>query len=374
MIYLDNAATTKFKPKHAMQKLMDLNMDSCNFSRSTHKQALSISQQILDFREYIKSCINVNSNKIIFTYNCSEALNMAILGHSKIYKKPIHIISTAFEHNSTLRPIHNLYCENKAYYTIIYPEKNLLIDVDKIYKSITDNTKMIVVNHTSNVTSSCIDLDKLKDICSQKKVKLIVDAAQSFGHEFIDFSGIDAMCIASHKALCGPQGVGILILDKNMEILPIKYGGVGINSQDLNQPNIYPDGFEVGTQNAPCILSLFESFKYVYKNKEKINRKICTLSYYLHSKLKSLKNYKVIGIDNAACFLLLSLKSDQNLLYDYLNENDVYTRFGLHCAPIIHSYLNTIKTGAVRISIGYNNTLDEMDKLVYLLSIFDNIY
>lgn len=373
MIYLDNAATSKFKPQSCIDAMTYYLKNSANYSRATHSQACEIFNKVLQFRKYIKETTNAcNLNKIIFTHNCTDALNMAILGHAKLYKKPIHIITSAFDHNSTLRPIHYLYKENKAYMSVIYPKKDLTISVDEIYKSITPNTKMIIINHMSNVISSKIDLNKLIDISMQKKVHLIVDSAQSFGHEFIDTKNISALAIAPHKGLHAPQGVGILILNETMEIEPIKFGGSGINSEWLDQPKIYPDGFEVGTQNAPCILATFESYKYTYENSKNINKKIETLSFYLHQKLKEIKDIKTIG--EGATFLILHKNAAQEDLFDFLNKNGICARFGLHCAPLAHSALSTLKSGATRISIGYNNNLNEMDEFISILRAFNKIY
>lgn len=374
MIYLDNAATSRFKPLSMAKPILKTIYNSANFSRATHLDALNIATDIALFRETILKYFNVeNTHRTIFTSSCSEALNMAILGYADLYKKPFHIITTAFDHNSSLRPIEHLRLSKKAYYTIIYPNNNLVIDIDSFEKAINANTKLIVINHMSNVTGSYIELNKIKNIAQKYSIPIILDIAQSAGHLSFSLDGIFAACIAPHKGFHAPQGIGCLIIHKNANLAPIKFGGSGINSESLDQPTIIPDGYEVGTLNSPGIIGFINSFNYTINNFETINNKISNLSIYLLDKLFHLKHFSVYSYKDSP---IVSIKHNHlvsSKIGEYLNEHNIAVRCGLHCAPLIHAHLGTIKEGLTRISLGYNNEVEDIDKLYECLTTLDNI-
>lgn len=374
MIYFDNAATSKFKPLIMAKEILKTIYNSSNFSRASHKDALYLATEIALFRQDLLSYFNVlNTHEIIFTASCTDGLNMAILGYASNFKKPFHIISTAFDHNSSLRPIEHLRLTKKAYYTIIYPDNNLEINIDNIEKSITPNTKLLVLNHMSNVTGSYLNISKIKEISKKYSIPVVLDIAQSAGHLNFSLDGIAAASIAPHKGFHSPQGLGCLIIDKNFNLSPIKFGGSGINSESLSQPNIMPDGYEVGTINAPGIIGFKSGFKYTIENLDKIHSKIDNLSLRLHHKLQSLKNFEIFSYKNSPIISIKHKYFPSSKVSEFLDSKDIATRSGLHCAPIIHSYLGTIKQGLTRISIGYNNSENDIDYLMDMLTFLDNL-
>lgn len=376
MIYLDNASTTNHKPLSVRwQAIKSLTKKFCaNPGRSAHKLSLNASNEVFETRMLVNEFFNVNCiEHVVFTSGCTEALNTAIFG---VTKKGDHVIITANEHNSVARPLKKLESQGIISLTILPVDENYHIKLTDLEKAIQPNTKLVVVNHTSNVVGATQDIESIGKICRKHKIIFMVDTAQSAGHQKIDMQkqNIDILCSAGHKGLLAMQGVGVLCYQENIEIKPLKFGGTGTFGELLLPPNTPPESMEAGTSATPNIMSLKAGIKYVQKHFEKINTKISVLTKYLIDNLLSLENVKLYTkpdcLNGVVSFVLTNHEPSE--VVDYLNQKGICIRSGLHCAPLVHEHLGTIKTGGtIRVSISHYNKKREIDKLIKYLKQMD---
>lgn len=374
MIYLDNAATSKYKPQ-AVIKAMTQNLeDSCNYSRGSYNEALNKSLEIEHIRNFIKKSLNAQSyHELIFTPSCTDGLNQIIFGLLSNIQNA-HVIITTFEHNAVLRPLYMLVKNNNLQITVLRPERTKYIEPNQIEREIKDNTKLIITTHMSNVTGTITNIDRIGIIAKKYSIPYLVDVAQSIGHLKIDLKNIDFISAPAHKSLHGPQGIGFIIANKNYPLLHTRFGGSGINGESIYQPDIYPDGYEVGTQNTPGIFGLYEGFKFTYNNFNKINEQILFLSNILYSEIKKLDNIIIYSEKNSPIISIVHKSKDASDLANILNQNNIAIRSGLHCAPLTHKYLKTSTSGLVRMSIGLNNTDKDIKNVLNLLHRLNRIY
>lgn len=369
MIYLDNAATSKHKPRSVKTALLEgITTYSANPGRGGHFASIKTGEKIFEVRQKIKKFFNAPSDSsVIFTSGCTEALNLALIGSKQENK---HIIITTNEHNSVLRPANFLKKHYNINYTIVTPDKNGKINPKQILLNILPSTYLIVVNHTSNVTGATSDINTIGEIAKSHNLLFLVDAAQSAGHEKINIStsNINLLAIAGHKGLLGPQGVGCLVVSKNVKLQPYKFGGTGTFSEDVNQPTDMPEGFEVGTIATPNIIALGAGITYVEKNFSKINKKIYNLTTYLLNELKEIKQinlYSNNAKSGVVSFEIIDF--DSNELCNILSEKfKICIRGGLHCTPLIHKHLHN-SSGLARLSISHKNTKQQIKKLIFAL-------
>ncbi len=368
MIYFDNSATSRFKPKCVIEEYNRFVLNSCNSGRSGHKDCIQVATKVLLARESIKKWLEANDDyEVIFTSNCTQALNMAILG----YVTPnSHVITTVYEHNSVLRPLQFLQDNYGVKVTYLSPDLTGFIKASDLEAAITDDTKLVVVNQTSNVTGFSQDIEEIGKITKKHNIKLLVDTAQSLGHEPIEMQhmNIDMLASCGHKGIHGMQGVGILVIKKDIALKHILFGGTGTDSDVLTQPDHMPEGYECGTINTGGILSLSKAFDWTYSNFATLNRHYKYLSSEI---LYGLKSMPKITCYSDFPSTVISIKADgysSNEVAEHLNNHNIAVRSGLHCAPKIHSHLGTIEDGLCRISIGYNNSINDCHTLLNALS------
>ena len=206
----------------------------------------------------------------------------------------------------------------------------------------------------------------------QKKhnIKLLIDTAQSLGHEQIDVTRFDIDMLAScgHKGIHGMQGTGFLLVKKDIVLKHIKFGGTGTDSDLLEQPNHYPEGYECGTINTGGIIALYKAFDWTYSNFMQLNRHYKYLSGEIIYGLKSMPKVTCYSDFPSAVISIQVDGLSSSEVAEVLNNHNIAVRSGLHCAPKIHQYLGTIDDGLCRISIGYNNTLSDCHNLLSVLS------
>ncbi len=368
MIYLDNAATTHKKPisvKLATAKAIRL---SANPGRGGHKLSIKAGNEVFKARQTINNFLNAyGEENIIFCYNCTDALNLVLLGG---IASGSHVITSVFEHNSVLRPLKKLEADGKIELTIIKPQNKTNITINDIKSSIKQNTSAVCLSHISNVTGAEIDLTEIGLFLKEKNIMFIVDAAQSAGHKQIDMqkSGISAICLAGHKGLYGLSGIGVLAFDPQaIKINPIRFGGTGTHSAELTQNFDSPEVYESGTVNLVGIMALNSGVKFVSKRLNKIENKINNLSSMALNNIDKSKYTIYTKTKNGVIsFNHKTLNSGE--VAEILNNNKICVRAGLHCAPLMHTYLNTLSSGAVRASIGYFNTKHQIKKFVNILN------
>ncbi len=368
MIYLDNSASTYIKPKEVIKAVNEsMLLYTANPGRSGHKASIKTALKIEETREKLAQYFNVESGQnIVFTSNCTQALNLAILGSCK---SDGHVICTENEHNSVLRPLEFLKSCGKIDYSIAYQKNKHGITLSDILPLIKDNTYMIICNHISNVNGSIADIENIGKYCYEHNIISLIDGAQSCGHITIDMkkTKIDYYTVAGHKGFYAPQSIGCLIMNNNYRPEPITFGGTGTNSLELYQPDIYPERLESGTISTPLILGLGAGLDFVKNNFEEITNKIDDLTTYLNYELTKIGIKTYTEPENSFGVVAFNIKNlDSNEVADILNEKyDICVRGGFHCAPIKHKALGTINQGAVRVSISYFNTFSEIQRLIY---------
>nr|WP_312214889.1 aminotransferase class V-fold PLP-dependent enzyme [Clostridioides sp.] len=373
MIYFDNAATTYPKPEEVYDAVYDCMKNYCaNPGRAGHKLAMKSARKIYDARENLAKLFNVdNPMTIVFTHNATDSLNLAIKG---VLKKGDHVITTSMEHNSVIRPIKAL--ESKGVEnTIVECDKDGFLNPEDVEKAIKENTKLIVTTHASNVCGTLVDIKSVGGIAKKHGILYLVDASQTAGVYNIDVKdmNIDMLAMPGHKCLFGPQGTGVLYVREDLKLDILKEGGTGSKSEELTQPELFPDKYESGTHNTPGIVGLNEGVKFVLdKGIEKIREHEEELCQYMLDKLKEIENIEIYGPEDSkkrAAVIAMNIgdmdSGEVTFILD--NEYDIATRSGIHCSPLAHTTLGTLGQGAVRFSIGYFNTTYDIDKAIKAL-------
>ncbi|AJG99480.1 cysteine desulfurase [Clostridium beijerinckii] len=369
MIYLDNAATSFPKPSEVYNEVLKcMKSYAANPGRSSYDMAIKAASKIMETREEICKLFNIPSPfNLIFTSNATEALNIGIKG---VLEKGDHVISTVIEHNSVLRPLHSL-SENGVEVTLVSADKAGYVNIRDIKEVINKNTKMVIINHVSNVLGSVQDIKNIGNLLKSKGIIFMLDASQSVGSIPIDVeeNNIDLLAFSGHKGLLGPQGTGGLFIREGIKLKNFKEGGTGSNSHFMIQPDFMPDQFESGTLNTPGIAGLGEGIKFINRigidNIQKCEKELIS---YLLEELKKLSYVKIYGSDSVkrkGSVISFNIDGiDASIVGDQLNEEGIAVRTGYHCAPLIHELIGTEYAGTVRISPGYFNTFDDIEKLL----------
>lgn len=366
-VYFDNAATSFHKPKEVQVAVLNAIKNlTANPGRSGHELSQKVAEKIFIARENLKDFFGAKNYELIFTKNCTEALNLAIFG---TLKKGDHVITTCYEHNSVLRPLERL---KSCGVEVTILDCNLENFHKNFETKIKENTRMVITTFVSNVTGEICDVKAVNKICKTHNIKHLVDGAQASGHIDINLQNLDCdfFAFAGHKGLLSITGVGGLFV-KNLENLtPIIFGGTGTDSENLVQPTDSIEGFEAGTISTISILSLDAGVKFLKENFSKILEKECKLGDFLYKKLKNIKNLDVFSKKSSLNVFSFNVKNfDSATVTNILNEEfKICVRAGLHCAPLIHKRNKTLDVGAVRVSIDFNNSFEEIEYLIFALN------
>ncbi|MBO5851578.1 MAG: aminotransferase class V-fold PLP-dependent enzyme [Clostridia bacterium] len=367
MIYLDNAATGGFKPNSVLETAISaVKYLNANPGRSGHRLSKTGAEFIYLARKKVSEFFNNKEiERVIFTKNCSEALNVAIYG---ILKKGDHVITTCFEHNSVLRPLFTLKNKGIISLTVVSPENKEYITKNDIEKALNSNTKLVIVNHISNVTGKVNNVKNIGEFLKDKPPYFMVDGAQSAGHIKIDMQklNVDILAVAGHKGLYAIQGSGALIFNKKVDISTSFQGGTGTETFNLLQPDCYPEKLEAGTLNLPAICSLEEGIRYVENSLEYLETRLNEMTDYLIKKLNQINSVKVYSTKNPAGIVAFSIDNyPSTTASERLSEEfDIAVRGGFHCAPLMHKFLNTEDEGLIRVSLSPHNTKRDLFLLI----------
>ncbi|MGJ9385305.1 aminotransferase class V-fold PLP-dependent enzyme [Salipaludibacillus sp. CF4.18] len=369
MIYLDQAASSFPKPASVAQAMADaVNTYGANPGRSGHQLSRQASFIIEETRSELKDMFQAPSvERIIFTSNATTALNQAIAGLS--WEKGDHVITTVLEHNSVRRPLERLRTEIGINVDYIGLEGNW---TEEISKKITKQTKLVVVTHGSNVTGQILPIQEIGQLVSEYDALFCVDGSQTAGILPISMKEmrIDMLAVPGHKALLGPQGVGVLLVGTKVELKPLYVGGTGSQSEKPEQPCLWPIGWESGTMNTPGIAGLLKGILEVQsKGITDIHEHEKQLTSKLIQGLKKIDSITVYGPEEGedrlgvVSFQLDSIDSHEiAIILD--NHYQIAVRAGLHCSPMIHQKYQTTTGGLVRVSVGIYNTENEIIKFL----------
>lgn len=373
MIYFDNSASSFVKPKSVQKAVLNaLNLYTANPGRSGHKQALKTAMEVENVRNIIAHHVGTTADNIVFTLNCTDALNLAILGS---FLPGGHVICTENEHNSVVRPLEHLkQCDSSFSYSVATQTQKNGITWQDIEKHLTDKTYMVICNHISNVNGDIADIVDIGKHLKELNITFLVDGAQSGGHFQYDMQEmrISMLALAPHKGFYAPQGVGCLCLDGKTKLEPIRFGGTGTNSLEFIQPETSPERYESGTINTPAILGFGEGVKFVEENFKYIQEKLEDLTTYLHYELSKLPIDIYTKTENTSGVLAFNIPNvDSTEVATYLDEKwNICVRSGYHCAPLKHQALGTLDQGAVRVSLSFFNTYQEVEKFVFAIKTF----
>lgn len=369
MIYLDSSATSFLKPPQVAEAVFRSFNTIGNAGRGAHAPTLNASRLIYDTREKLAALFGTpDPSRIAFTCNATEALNIAI--HGAIHPGE-HVITTACEHNSVLRP---LYLKEKegTELTIIPADKKGRIRYDLLESSVKSNTSAIVLTHASNLSGNVTDLAFVSNFAKKHGLLLIVDASQTAGSLPINVvkMGIDILCFTGHKGLFGPQGTGGLYVREGLTLSPLKSGGSGIHSFDRQHPADMPTALEAGTLNGHGIAGLNAGLDYILSTGVKnIHAKEISLARRFVNGISDISDLKLYGdIDAPLRTPIISLNignmssaSVSDILWE---DYEICVRAGAHCAPLMHKTFGTEKQGAVRFSFSCFNTEAEIDAAI----------
>lgn len=378
MIYLDNAATTSPKPQQVISAVTSGMLMSANPGRSGHDMSMRASEKVFEVRQKLADFFNCPSaENVVFTQNCTQALNTAIRG---LTSKGDHVITSCFEHNSVSRVLERLKQEGKITYDVarVYPSDRQKT-VNSFRSLIKDNTSMIVCTHASNVFGNVLPIEEIGKLAQLKNLKFVVDAAQTAGILEIDMKkiGISALCLPCHKGLYASMGTGALLLNDNVVPEALVFGGTGSESMKITQPELLPDRLESGTLNLPGIMSIGAGIDFVsaygIKKIHEYEINLCTELYnYLYNSSLSEIYTELSPQDSVAtiAFNVKGLHSEE--VAEALNKDGICVRAGYHCAYLAHKYAETENTGAVRISVGVFNRKNEIKKLINSVNKIEN--
>ena len=377
MIYLDNAATSWPKPlqvKEAMIRYIE--KVGANPGRSGHLLSVEAARILYEARETLANLFHVRDPlRIVFTLNATESINLALKG---LLKPGNHIITSAMEHNSVMRPLREL--EKKGIALSILPCSNKgRLDPKEVGTNIRPNTTMVVLNHASNVTGSLLPVEEVALITRKHDLLLLVDAAQTAGAYPIDVEkdGIDLLAFTGHKSLYGPQGTGGLVIGDRVnekEMVPLKQGGTGSRSEFEEQPDFLPDRFESGTPNGVGIAGLLAGTQFVLeRGVEQIRQEESKLMDKLIGGLREIPQVRLYSGENreariATFSFNLRQRSPSDVALRLEKEFGILCRSGLHCAPAAHHTIGTFPRGTVRFSLSQFNTEDEIETAIQAVS------
>ncbi|MBR1983502.1 MAG: aminotransferase class V-fold PLP-dependent enzyme [Clostridia bacterium] len=365
MIYLDNAATGGFKPSAVLDVSKNvLKYLSANPGRSGHRLSITGAELVYRSRLSVSRAFNCPTERVIFTKNCTEALNTAIFG---LLKQGDHVITTVYEHNSVLRPLYHLKNLGIITLDIVSPLEDSDI-VREISKKITPQTKLVAVTSASNVTGEVMPITNIGLLAKSNGIKLLVDGAQGAGHVKLDMKkdNISVLTLACHKGLYGIMGSGVLAFDDSTEISPLTFGGTGIDTFNKFQPDDYPERLESGTLNLPAISAISEGVEYAMKNLTNFSKNLEMATEKLITNLSEIDGVKIYSKPNPTGIVSFMVQNvDSNEIAQILNDKyDIAVRGGFHCAPLMHKHLKTDRLGLVRVSLAVQNTTGELNYLV----------
>jgi cysteine desulfurase / selenocysteine lyase len=370
-IYLDNASTSAPKADVVWTAARDYLRDiGASPGRNTTRAGRRAHQVVDDARRTVADLLGVaRASHIAFTANATHALNLAIHG---VLRPGDHVVTTMTEHNSVLRPLERLARAGTISYSTVAPDRSGRFEMARFRRALRPETRMLVVNHASNVTGAVAPLPDIVHFAHECDLAVLVDAAQTAGllPLAIDHLGIDMVAFTGHKWLGGPPGTGGLYIRDASRVDPLMQGGTGTSSHALVQPAAMPIKFEAGTLNYLGIAGLGAAVRLMTAADRSalLKATIALLDYCLQG-LRRIPGTIVYEVDPEVprvpvlSFNVAGLYPSE--LCAILDERyRISTRAGLHCAPLIHEVLDTSPHGTVRVSLGHSTTTEHVDILL----------
>jgi len=369
MIYFDNAATSWPKPPGVAEAMVHyLDHVGANPGRSGHRLSVEAGRIVYGAREAVASLFHApDPLRVVLTANVTEALNLALLG---LLRPGDHVVTSSMEHNSVMRPLRALEQRGVAL-TVVPCTHQGMLDPADVEAAIRPDTRMIALNHASNVVGTLLPVREVGHIARGHGLWLLVDAAQTAGAYPIDVQvdRIDLLAFTGHKSLYGPMGTGGLVIGERVDVAmmePLKRGGTGSNSEHEAQPTFLPDLCESGTPNAVGLAGLGAGLQWLQERGiDAVRAHEAALTQQLIEGLRAIPGVTVYGPLDAGqqvatvSFTVEGLETSQiGLILD--EEHGIMCRVGLHCAPAAHKTIGTFPNGTVRFGLGAINTAEEV--------------
>jgi len=372
MIYLDNSATSFPKPQSVYEFM---NSFYCSHGvspgRSGFDAAIETEEMVYNTRKMLTEFFNGDDpDRLTFSYNASDSLNMVIQG---LARKGDHVVTTMLEHNSVLRPLYHLRMDGVIDVSYVQFDTKGYVHPDDIKKAIRKETKMVIVNHCSNVIGTVQPIKEIGAICREAGVLFVVDASQSSGSIPVDMKdmNIDVVVFTGHKCLMGPTGIGGSYIMEGVPVRGTRFGGTGVRSAVKTHLEEFPYRMECGTLNLLGVAGLHAGVKWVIEQGvEEIHSREMKLWNKLREGIKNIENvivYCAADDKNQNPVLSININGfesgDAGTLLDV--DYDIACRTGLQCAPLVHEVLGTDKIhGTVRLSIGPFNMEADIDTAI----------
>ena len=366
-IYLDNAATSWPKAPGVLDSFNSyLLTNGSSSARGESSYTFEADEALFDLREKLKNILHMTSGYVSFTHNATCAINQVLYS---FLTNSDHVLLSPLEHNSVIRCVKelNLDCD------ILSSDASGCVIASKIKEKIKPNTKAIIVQLGNNVVATVQEIDKIKAEIKNSGISLIVDASQGLPYLDLNAEGIDAVIIAGHKGLMGLTGTAVIAYSSSFTNKINKCliaGATGSKSNNIKMEKTFPEYFEAGTQNVAALVALSTALDYIYPDITTYREKLYSITSYLCEKLNFLNNFKVYNFDKRIPVVSIVHKTiDIAQVSNYLTEEGVQHRVGLHCSPLTHSYFKT--NGTIRFSPSIYTKKSELDILYNLLKKFD---
>jgi len=371
-IFLDNGATSFPKPEEVYDFMDNFYRKAgVNPGRSGYDLCLEAGEVVENTRKQLTRFFNgTDPNRLCFGYNSTDALNLALWG---LLREGDHAVTTVLEHNSVLRPLYHLARDRKVEVDIVPFDGGGFVDPDEIEKRFKPNTRLVVINHASNVIGTVQPIREIGRRCRNRGIFFVLDASQSAGKIPVDLEAdfLDVVCFTGHKSLLGPMGIGGLYVREGVEIRQTRAGGTGVRSAQKFHLEEYPYRLEYGTPNLPGIAGLHAGVKWIEtRGVDALHHQEMALAEKLVAGLREIPRVKLYCLDDlrdhisVLCFNVEGLEAaDVGTMLDV--DHNIACRTGLHCAPLVHEHLGTDKMhGAVRFGIGPFNTAEHIETAI----------
>ncbi len=369
-LYLDNAATSHPKPE-AVYRAVDVALrNGGSAGRGSHQQGIAADRAIFATRELLAQLFGVTSSEhFVFTANATQALNLALFG---LLNGGDRVVTTSMEHNAVIRPLRALQDHGVEIVKVAAdPHTGVVATADIQAACLAVPTRLLVINHASNVFGSLQLLNGLGPWCRRQGIILLVDGSQTAGQLPINLNelGIDLFAAPGHKGLLGPQGTGFLYVHEGIELRPLIYGGTGANSHSSQQPEMLPERFESGTFNIPGLAGLGAALRFLLETGvEQIHARETQLVQRLIYGLTQINSVKLYGPPaemargSAISFTIEGV--DPAAAGYLLDQRGIAVRTGLHCSPDSHRSCGTFPGGTIRVSPGFFTTEEQIDYFI----------
>lgn len=370
-LYFDNAATSHPKPPEVLDAVVHYHRElPASAGRGGYREAVEAGRMLGELRASLARFVGASSpERVIFTLNGTDALNLAIKG---FVRAGDHVVTTAYDHNSVLRPLHRLEGDGVVTTTCVPPRDDGMIHADDVVAAFRADTRLVVMSHASNVTGAIAPAEAVGRAARARGIAFLLDAAQSVGRIPVDVEAcaVDLLAFPGHKALMGPQGTGVLWIRDGVDLRPLREGGTGSRSDQPYQPEELPDRFEPGAHNGPGLAGLLAAVRWFERTgADHVFARHRELSERLFAVLAGIPGAVVPGPASSASRIPIHAavfpgRDPLEVAVALDRRHDVKVRGGFHCAPLAHRRFETAAAGgAVRFAPGWFTTDADLERL-----------